>query len=167
MPPAQANIRVLVRIRPPNNSEIIGGYGRSNVLTVDNAVLEPIDFYGNDDNNSKKNDGATITVHALDDVSSSRRRKKGFDAFRSSLGYDNDNENVSGNNNNNNRVSIGCSTKQYTFDSVHGPRSTQCEVFNSVKGIIDAVASGYNGTIFAYGQTGSGKTHTVFGNSNK
>ena len=165
MPPAQANIRVLVRIRPPNNSEIIGGYGRSNVLTVDNAVLEPIDFYGSDDGNNKKKDGATVTVHAIDDFSNSRRRKKGFDTFRSSLGYDNDNENTCGNNNS--RVSIGSSTKQYTFDSVHGPRSTQCEVFNSVKGIIDAVASGYNGTIFAYGQTGSGKTHTVFGNSNK
>ena len=55
------------------------------------------------------------------------------------------------------------SIKQFTFDAVHGPKSTQCEVYESVKGIVDAVAAGYNGTIVAYGQTGSGKTHTVFG----
>ena len=53
--------------------------------------------------------------------------------------------------------------KQFTFDAVHGEHSTQSEVYNSVKGIVDAVVEGYNGTIVAYGQTGSGKTNTVFG----
>lgn len=53
--------------------------------------------------------------------------------------------------------------KQFTFDAVHGDSSTQEEVYNSVKGIVDAVVEGYNGTIVAYGQTGSGKTHTIFG----
>jgi hypothetical protein len=62
-------------------------------------------------------------------------------------------------------VQFGSAKKRYTFDSVHGPHSTQKDVFNSVKDIVDAVASGYNGTIMAYGQTSSGKTYTVFGNS--
>jgi kinesin family protein 5 len=55
--------------------------------------------------------------------------------------------------------------KYFTFDAVHGPKSSQIEVFESVKEIVDAVTSGYNGTIVAYGQTGSGKSFTVFGNS--
>ncbi len=74
----------------------------------------------------------------------------------SSMGYTSDD-------NNNNSTNNITTHKQFTFDAVHGPRSTQCEVYESVKGIVDAVAAGYNGTIVAYGQTGSGKTHTVFG----
>lgn len=53
--------------------------------------------------------------------------------------------------------------KIFNFDAVLGPKSTQADVFDNVKEIVDAVANGYNGTIVAYGQTGSGKTHTVFG----
>lgn len=53
--------------------------------------------------------------------------------------------------------------KSFTFDAVYGPESNQVEVFDGVKGIVDAVCEGYNGTIVAYGQTGSGKTHTIFG----
>ena len=68
------------------------------------------------------------------------------------MGYSSDDNNTS-----------SAYSKQFTFDAVHGPRSTQCEVYESVKGIVDAVSEGYNGTIVAYGQTGSGKTHTVFG----
>ena len=33
----------------------------------------------------------------------------------------------------------------------------------TARSIVDAVGSGYNGTILAYGQTGSGKTHTMRG----
>lgn len=51
----------------------------------------------------------------------------------------------------------------FTYDAVFGPESQQIDIFESVKGIIDAVVSGYNGTIVAYGQTSSGKTHTIFG----
>ena len=46
---------------------------------------------------------------------------------------------------------------------MHGQRSSQADVYDSIKEIVNAVSSGYNGTIVAYGQTGSGKTHTVFG----
>ena len=53
--------------------------------------------------------------------------------------------------------------KIFNFDGVLGPKSTQADVFDNVKEIVDAVANGYNGTIVAYGQTGSGKTHTFFG----
>lgn len=52
--------------------------------------------------------------------------------------------------------------KSYNYDAVYGPDSTQVEVFHGVKGIVDAVCEGYNGTIVAYGQTGSGKVSDVF-----
>ena len=39
------------------------------------------------------------------------------------------------------------------------PKSTSSDGMS----IVDAVGSGYNGTILAYGQTGSGKTHTMRG----
>jgi len=51
----------------------------------------------------------------------------------------------------------------FTYDAVFGPESQQKDIFESVKGIVDAVVGGYNGTIVAYGQTSSGKTHTIFG----
>lgn len=51
--------------------------------------------------------------------------------------------------------------KSYNYDAVYGPDSTQVEVFHGVKGIVDAVCEGYNGTIVAYGQTGSGKVRDV------
>ncbi len=53
--------------------------------------------------------------------------------------------------------------QHFMFDAVHGGNSTQSDVYESVKGIVDAIVAGYNGTIVTYGQTGSGKTHTVFG----
>jgi hypothetical protein len=34
------------------------------------------------------------------------------------------------------------SGKQFTFDAVHGPKSTQTDIFESVKGIVDAIAAG-------------------------
>lgn len=54
--------------------------------------------------------------------------------------------------------------QSFTYDAVFGTNSEQIDIFESVKGIVDAVVSGYNGTIVAYGQTGSGKTFTIFGN---
>jgi flagellar hook assembly protein FlgD len=44
--------------------------------------------------------------------------------------------------------------KSYTYDAIYGPESTQLEVFDGVKEIVEAVCEGYNGTIVAYGQTG-------------
>ena len=45
----------------------------------------------------------------------------------------------------------------FAFDSVFSPESTQAEVFDTVRPLIDDVLGGYHATIFAYGQTGSGK----------
>ncbi|GAA5965702.1 hypothetical protein JCM21900_001566 [Sporobolomyces salmonicolor] len=52
----------------------------------------------------------------------------------------------------------------FTFDRVFQMDTKQEEVFEyGVKGIVDDVMDGYNGTVFAYGQTGSGKSHTMMG----
>ena len=117
---APANVRVIVRVRPLNDSELSlnGTLGRTNVVALE----------------SKSNGSATsetIGIHC-----------DSADAGSSSLG-----------------------SKYFTFDAVHGPKSRQTEVFESVKEIVDAVTSGYNGTVVAYGQTGSGKSFTVFGNN--
>lgn len=41
-------------------------------------------------------------------------------------------------------------------------QSTQEEIFEyGVRGIVNDVMAGYNGTVFAYGQTGSGKSFTM------
>ncbi|XP_077418783.1 kinesin-like protein KIF3C [Vanacampus margaritifer] len=54
--------------------------------------------------------------------------------------------------------------KEFTFNSVFGWRSTQCEVYNdAVRPLVDSVLLGFNGTVFAYGQTGTGKTWTMRG----
>eukprot|EP01137_Pigoraptor_chileana_P001459 Opistho-2@39130 len=54
--------------------------------------------------------------------------------------------------------------KTFTFDDVFPPEISQMDVYNSsARPIVEAVLSGYNGTIFAYGQTGTGKTHTMEG----
>lgn len=54
--------------------------------------------------------------------------------------------------------------KEYFFDHVAGPQSTQFQLFETVgRPISERILAGYNGTIFAYGQTGSGKTHTMQG----
>ena len=79
-------------------------------------------------------------------------------------GATNNNNNNSGYGSGDNGRKVGsniCTTpssgKSYNYDAVYGPDSTQVEVFHGVKGIVDAVCEGYNGTIVAYGQTGSGK----------
>lgn len=50
----------------------------------------------------------------------------------------------------------------FNFDRAFGMESTQEEIFEyGVRGIVEDVVAGYNGTVFAYGQTGSGKTFTM------
>jgi hypothetical protein len=51
----------------------------------------------------------------------------------------------------------------YNFDSVFGMDSTQDQIFDETKRLIQSAIDGYNVCIFAYGQTGSGKTFTVQG----
>ena len=53
--------------------------------------------------------------------------------------------------------------KNYEFDKVFEPDSSQTAVFEEVAPLIASVLDGYNFCIFAYGQTGSGKTYTMEG----
>ena len=53
---------------------------------------------------------------------------------------------------------------RFNFDRIFPPSSTQQDIYSfGVKGIIDSVLDGYNGTVLAYGQTSSGKTYTMQG----
>jgi len=133
---APANVRVIVRVRPLNDAELnkYGPIGRVNALTLDNDVYNCSDDL---EESAKKSSFKNSTIMVGN--------------FSSGNAYESD------------ETSSSAATKRFMFDAVHGPKSTQNEVFDSVEGIVDAVASGYNGTIVAYGQTGSGKTHTVFG----
>jgi kinesin family protein C2/C3 len=54
-------------------------------------------------------------------------------------------------------------TQSFDFERVFLPKSSQEQVFASVRDLVTSVADGYNVTIFAYGQTGSGKTYTMEG----
>ncbi|XP_058001634.1 kinesin-like protein KIN-14T isoform X2 [Hevea brasiliensis] len=56
-------------------------------------------------------------------------------------------------------------SKNYSFDRVFHPDSSQDEVFSEVEPVIKSVLDGYNACIFAYGQTGTGKTFTMEGRS--
>ncbi|KAL7422147.1 hypothetical protein Q5752_002790 [Cryptotrichosporon argae] len=52
----------------------------------------------------------------------------------------------------------------FSFDRVFEEGTRQDEIFDwGVKGIVEDVMTGFNGTLFCYGQTGSGKTFTMMG----
>ena len=56
--------------------------------------------------------------------------------------------------------------KQFNFDHCFGEDSTQLEVYDESKRLIQSAVDGFNVCIFAYGQTGSGKTYTIQGPDN-
>lgn len=63
------------------------------------------------------------------------------------------------------KVTTSRGEKLFEFDTAFTPSSTQTEVFEDTKRLVESCIDGYNVCLFAYGQTGSGKTHTMTGNS--
>ena len=61
------------------------------------------------------------------------------------------------------------SAKEFRFDQVFGPDTTQGQIFEQCKipDLIDKAIKGYHVTLFAYGQTGTGKTYTMEGTIGK
>ena len=51
----------------------------------------------------------------------------------------------------------------YAFDSCFGQSTSQEEVFEDTKMLMQSAIDGFNVCVFAYGQTGSGKTYTIQG----
>uniref|UniRef100_A0A7S4GKI5 Kinesin-like protein n=1 Tax=Eutreptiella gymnastica TaxID=73025 RepID=A0A7S4GKI5_9EUGL len=63
-------------------------------------------------------------------------------------------------------VKDGAKQRAFEFDLVYNDGTTQEEVFEDTKPLINCVVDGYKVCIFAYGQTGSGKTYTMAGPHN-
>lgn len=63
-------------------------------------------------------------------------------------------------------TSVSIKDKQFFFDKVFGPESTQQDIFSVIEPLVQDILNGYKCTIFAYGQTGSGKTYTMSGPDN-
>lgn len=64
------------------------------------------------------------------------------------------------------REVVAAEGKTFEFDEVFGTNSTQSQVYEEVKPMVESVMEGFHACIFAYGQTGSGKTHTMSGPPN-
>lgn len=61
----------------------------------------------------------------------------------------------------------GDESNVFTFDRVLDSNTSQQELYNEVRSIVDGVLTGKNGAILTYGQTGSGKTHTLIGKADR
>uniref|UniRef100_A0A7N0UG66 Kinesin-like calmodulin-binding protein n=1 Tax=Kalanchoe fedtschenkoi TaxID=63787 RepID=A0A7N0UG66_KALFE len=57
-------------------------------------------------------------------------------------------------------------SKQHIYDRVFNGDSTQEDVFEDTRYLVQSAIDGFNVCIFAYGQTGSGKTFTIYGSEN-
>jgi hypothetical protein len=53
--------------------------------------------------------------------------------------------------------------KEFEFDAVFSPSSTQEQIFEETKRLMESCMDGFNIAMFAYGQTGAGKTFTMAG----
>ena len=53
--------------------------------------------------------------------------------------------------------------RPYTFTRVFHEHTSQEDIFEDCKHLMESAIAGYNVCIFAYGQTGSGKTYTMGG----
>uniref|UniRef100_A0A6N2KN80 Kinesin motor domain-containing protein n=1 Tax=Salix viminalis TaxID=40686 RepID=A0A6N2KN80_SALVM len=53
--------------------------------------------------------------------------------------------------------------RNFKFNKIFGPESTQAEVYSDTQPLIRSVLDGNGVCIFSYGQTGSGKTYTMTG----
>jgi hypothetical protein len=61
------------------------------------------------------------------------------------------------------RVTSSRGEKEFEFDAAFDMESTQDQVFEDTKRLVESCLDGYNVCLFAYGQTGSGKTFTMTG----
>ncbi|KAH9259974.1 hypothetical protein BASA81_001734 [Batrachochytrium salamandrivorans] len=62
-----------------------------------------------------------------------------------------------------NRETVRCDAREFEFDEVFSPSSTNQTVFEEALPMVESIFEGHHACIFAYGQTGSGKTHTMTG----
>ena len=142
---APAHVRVLVRVRPLSEAEqprtaaplgTPGPAGRGaagGVLTLDPGTGrpgDPLDFGAAGGEGGSKAPAtepnlATVTVAVAGSAGSA-----------ATPGYDSDGHGGPGGGR------AGGGGRTFQFDAVHGPESTQADVFGSVRGIVDAVAAG-------------------------
>jgi DNA replication protein DnaC len=51
--------------------------------------------------------------------------------------------------------------EDFSFDSCFADNTSQSEVFEDTRNLMQSALDGFNVCVFAYGQTGSGKTYTI------
>ncbi|KAJ7551234.1 hypothetical protein O6H91_06G006000 [Diphasiastrum complanatum] len=62
-------------------------------------------------------------------------------------------------------ITSGKMKRNYRFDRIFEPSSSQDDVYSEVEPIVRSALDGHNVCIFAYGQTGTGKTFTMEGSN--